>query len=165
MRSNDLVFKHNGYSAGFVETFTPKKLTRKSGYVATVGINQYDDGTLGFSKPYFFFSEEFVPVSESVRALGTDGLERYIRAKKPVHTVLGPGTLICRVEAYDDGSSLIRGLQPLMGVEKGGLPSGKVSSVRLSRAHEDAWAKLAQDTIASGVNSRYDFLKYRIDHE
>lgn len=57
------------------------------------------DGTLGL--PYLYFSGEFVDLYSASDALGEGGLQRYVKAKKPIHSIIDGNCDIVSLRARD----------------------------------------------------------------
>lgn len=85
----DLTIRRGGNMWGFVEGFKPYRFGDTGSITVTVGVT--DKGE--FTKPYFLRGGVFSPLSDLEKE-GEVGLSAYMKAKKPIYSLLSDGFII-----------------------------------------------------------------------
>lgn len=155
---------------GFVESFSHTEYGSSRTLKITTGLEKSDkNGNYFFSKPMLFFPkfsnfEDLYETSTKLESGNTlKGLERYVNAKKPIHSLIVPDVLpIHAIVRKKNGrySSQVNILRPVNGASTvDGIQFAEVSGDII----KDAVSELMYPLFDTD-GSRFEFLKYRRGH-
>lgn len=155
---------------GMYETYHPKSGKYGEGFVVTMFLT-VKGGRIHLPDPYFFFGEQFIPVTD--RATSEDTLASYIKAKKPIFSLVGENRIYVKISGFYNPYSgvtcnveLIKLRKQLMGDD-----ALKVSglSTRASEPLQRHCTALVKDIfkhVRPGSNglTRLDFYRWRLGY-
>lgn len=160
----DMTIRRGGKVWGFVEGFKPYRFGDTGSITVTVGVD-----TKGrFTKPYFLRGGEFIPLSELEKE-GEVGLSAYMKAKKPIYSLLSDGFII-KLKCYLDYTTgkFIRekskyDVYSILKTTSVNVSEAKLSTVRVLEIPEelDKLAVSLMEKVVETGTDREEFLRRR----
>lgn len=156
--------KGEGNIWGFVEVFKTYRFCESGSITVTLGVTSEGE----FTTPYILRSGKFIPLSE---VEGDVGLEAYMKAKKPIYSLLSDGfiiTLKCCVNYVTGDFIKDKSKYDIYSIVKTtpvNATEAKLSTVRLLEIPDnldELAEKLMKKVVETGID-RVEFLRKRFN--